>query len=59
VTAIAACRTRGTEPLENARFRHSCDSPDICTGAYRLGRGDAIKAVCRQSLSGLGSQRTG
>ena len=27
VTAIAACRTCGTEPLENARFCHSCGSP--------------------------------
>jgi class 3 adenylate cyclase len=27
VTAIAVCRTCGTEPLENARFCHSCGSP--------------------------------
>ena len=27
VTAIAACRTCGTEPLENARFCHSWGSP--------------------------------
>src|SRR6516225_6065336 len=27
VTAIAACRTCGTEPLENARFCHGCGSP--------------------------------
>jgi uncharacterized membrane protein YvbJ len=27
VTAIAACRTCGTEPLKNARFCHSCGSP--------------------------------
>jgi class 3 adenylate cyclase len=27
VTAIAACRTCGTDPLENARFCHSCGSP--------------------------------
>jgi len=27
VTAIAACRTCGTEPLENARFCHVCGSP--------------------------------
>jgi hypothetical protein len=27
VTAIAACRTCGTEPLENARFCHGCRSP--------------------------------
>jgi hypothetical protein len=27
VTAIAACRTCGNEPLENARFCHSCGSP--------------------------------
>jgi class 3 adenylate cyclase len=27
MTAIAACRTCGTEPLENARFCHSCGSP--------------------------------
>jgi adenylate cyclase len=27
VTAIAACRTCGTEPLESARFCHGCGSP--------------------------------
>ena len=27
VTAIAACRMCGTEPLENARFCHGCGSP--------------------------------
>src|ERR1700757_187918 len=27
MTAIAACRTCGIEPLENARFCHSCGSP--------------------------------
>jgi adenylate cyclase len=27
VTAIAACRTCGTEPLENARFCHGCGAP--------------------------------
>jgi class 3 adenylate cyclase len=27
MTAVAACRTCGTEPLENARFCHSCGSP--------------------------------
>ncbi|MGB6209109.1 ATP-binding protein [Mycobacterium sp.] len=27
MTAIAACRTCGTEPLENARFCHDCGSP--------------------------------
>jgi class 3 adenylate cyclase len=27
MTAIAACRTCGTEPLENARFCHSCGTP--------------------------------
>jgi adenylate cyclase len=27
VTAIAACRTCGTEPLENARFCHGCGVP--------------------------------
>jgi len=27
MTAIAACRRCGTEPLENARFCHSCGSP--------------------------------
>jgi class 3 adenylate cyclase len=27
MTAIAACRTCGTEPLENARFCHRCGSP--------------------------------
>jgi class 3 adenylate cyclase len=29
VTAIAACRTCGTEPLENARFCHGCGSPVV------------------------------
>src|SRR5271155_5257195 len=35
MTAIAACRTCGTEPLENARFCHGCGSPvkDGDTGA--------------------------
>jgi class 3 adenylate cyclase len=27
MTTVAACRTCGTEPLENARFCHSCGSP--------------------------------
>ena len=27
MTAKAACRTCGTEPLENARFCHGCGSP--------------------------------
>ncbi|HYB83235.1 MAG TPA: cyclase, partial [Mycobacterium sp.] len=27
MTTIAACRTCGTEPLENARFCHGCGSP--------------------------------
>ena len=27
MTAVAACRTCGTEPLEDARFCHSCGSP--------------------------------
>jgi hypothetical protein len=27
MTAIAACRTYGTEPLGNARFCHGCGSP--------------------------------
>jgi class 3 adenylate cyclase len=27
MTAMAACRACGTEPLENARFCHSCGSP--------------------------------
>ncbi|MGH3541950.1 MAG: zinc-ribbon domain-containing protein [Mycobacterium sp.] len=27
MTAAASCRTCGTEPLENARFCHSCGSP--------------------------------
>jgi hypothetical protein len=27
VTAIPACRTCGTEPLENARFCHGCGAP--------------------------------
>jgi hypothetical protein len=27
VTAIAACRTCGTDPLEHARFCHNCGSP--------------------------------
>src|ERR1700736_170287 len=29
MTAIAACRTCGTEPLENARFCHGCGSPVV------------------------------
>jgi class 3 adenylate cyclase len=27
MTPVTACRTCGTEPLENARFCHSCGSP--------------------------------
>ena len=27
MTAVTACRTCGTEPLENARFCHGCASP--------------------------------
>src|SRR5271155_1477667 len=27
MTAVTACRTCGTEPLENARFCHRCGSP--------------------------------
>src|ERR1700753_489706 len=27
MTAVAACRTCGAEPLENARFCHACGSP--------------------------------
>src|SRR6201990_1153465 len=27
MTTVAACRTCGTEPLENARFCHNCGSP--------------------------------
>jgi adenylate cyclase len=27
MTPVAACRTCGTEPLENARFCHGCGSP--------------------------------
>jgi hypothetical protein len=27
MTAATTCRTCGTEPLENARFCHSCGSP--------------------------------
>src|SRR5882757_299778 len=27
MTAVAACRACGTEPLENARFCHGCGSP--------------------------------
>ena len=27
MTAVTACRTCGTEPLENARFCHGCGSP--------------------------------
>src|ERR1700743_877071 len=27
MTTVAACRTCGAEPLENARFCHSCGSP--------------------------------
>ena len=34
MTAIAACRTCGTEPLENARFCHGCGSP-VKDGAIR------------------------
>jgi hypothetical protein len=29
MTAIAACRTCGTEPVENARFCHGCGSPVV------------------------------
>ena len=29
MTAVAACRTCGTEPLENARFCHGCGSPVV------------------------------
>jgi class 3 adenylate cyclase/DNA-binding CsgD family transcriptional regulator len=29
MTAVAACRSCGTEPLENARFCHSCGSPVV------------------------------
>jgi hypothetical protein len=63
MTAIAARRTCDAEPLENARFCHGGSATvkdgDTRAGAYRLGRGDAIKAVGRQSLSGLVSKRTG
>ncbi len=34
MAAIAACRTCGTEPLENARFCHGCGSP-VKDGATR------------------------
>src|SRR5271167_4706260 len=34
MTAIAACRTCGTEPLENARFCHGCGSPVKDGGAH-------------------------
>ena len=27
MAGVAACRTCGTEPLENARFCHGCGSP--------------------------------
>src|SRR3979490_3241418 len=33
MTTGAACRTCGTEPLENARFCHSCGSPVNDTAA--------------------------
>ena len=29
MTAVAACRTCGTQPLENARFCHGCGSPVV------------------------------
>ena len=29
MTAATACRTCGTEPLENARFCHRCGSPIV------------------------------
>jgi adenylate cyclase len=34
MTTIAACRTCGTEPLENARFCHSCGSPVSDTATH-------------------------
>jgi class 3 adenylate cyclase len=34
MTTVAACRTCGTEPLENARFCHSCGSPLVEPETY-------------------------
>jgi class 3 adenylate cyclase len=34
MTAIAACRMCGTEPLENARFCHGCGSPVVGVGTH-------------------------
>jgi uncharacterized membrane protein YvbJ len=36
MTTVAACRTCGTEPLENARFCHNCGSP-VNDGDTRAG----------------------
>ena len=41
MTAIAACRTCGTEPLENARFCHGCGSPVVRTLEY-VREGDTL-----------------
>jgi class 3 adenylate cyclase len=38
MTAVAACRTCGTEPLENARFCHGCGStvaPSVAHAEYK------------------------
>ena len=34
MTTVAACRTCGTEPMENARFCHSCGSPLVEPETY-------------------------
>jgi class 3 adenylate cyclase len=34
MTAVTACRTCGTEPLENARFCHRCGSPVVAADAH-------------------------
>src|SRR5215831_7424645 len=34
MTAVTACRTCGTEPLENARFCHGCGSPVAEAGIH-------------------------
>ena len=43
MTAVTACRTCGTEPVENARFCHGCGSP-VAQGDTRLGRQREIRA---------------
>ena len=34
MTAVTACRTCGTERLENARFCHRCGSPVVAADAH-------------------------